>query len=57
MAIIIMVTAADDSLDSAADDDLLEFETNNKGQPFFVKNSTMIQPYLGGCRTIREPEN
>ena len=28
---------------------------NNKGQPFLVKNSSMIQPYLGGCQTIREP--
>ena len=27
----------DDSLDSAADDDLLEFKTSNKGQPFSSK--------------------
>ena len=46
-----------DSLDSAADNDLLESETNNRGQPFFIKNLSMIQPYLGGCRTIREPKN
>ena len=46
----------DDSLDSAADDDLLETETNNKGQPFLSKVS-MSRPYLGGCRTIREPKN
>ena len=32
----------DDSLDSAADDDILESETNNMGQPFFVENSSMI---------------
>ena len=49
-----MVTAANDSLDSAADDGC---ETNNKGQPLFVKNLSMIRPYLGGCRTIRVPTN
>ena len=27
----------DDSLDATADDDLLELETNNKGQPFLIK--------------------
>ena len=32
-----MITAASDSLDSAADDDLLESETNDKGQPFCQK--------------------
>ena len=32
----------DDSLDSATDNDLLESETNNKGKPFFVTNSSMI---------------
>ena len=42
-------TAADDSLDSTADESLLESKTNNKGQPFFVKNLSMIRPYLGGC--------
>ena len=57
MAIVIMVTAANNPLDSAADNDLLKFETNNKGQPFFVENSSMIRPYLGGCRTIRDPKN
>ena len=68
-----------DSLDSAADDNLLESKislilspqkffsfggwehnqskTNNKGQPFFAKNSSMIRPYLGGSRTFREPKN
>ena len=46
-------TAADDSLDSTADDNLLEPKTNNKGQAFFVKNVSMIRPYLGGCRTIK----
>ena len=56
VANVIMVTTANNSLDSAADDNLLESETNNKGQPFFVKNSSMIRPYLGGCRTIREPK-
>ena len=50
VAIAIMVTAANDSLDSAADNNLLESETNNKGQPFYVKNLSMIQPYLGGCQ-------
>ena len=39
----------DSSLDSAADDDLLESEKNNKGQPFFAKNLSMIRPHLGGC--------
>ena len=57
MAIVILVAAANDSLDSTADDDDLESETNNKGHPFFVKNSSMIRPYLGGCRTIRKPKN
>ena len=52
----IMLTC-DDSLDSAADGDLLEFETNNKGQPFFVKHSSIIRPYLGRCQTIRELKN
>ena len=47
----------DDSLDSATDDNLLESETNNKGQPFYVKNVSMIRSYLDGCRTIREPKN
>ena len=47
----------DHLLDSAADNGLLESKTNNKEQPFFVKNSSMIRPYLGGCRTIREPKN
>ena len=39
-----------------ADDDL-ESETNNKGQPFFVKTSSLIRPYLGGLRTIRVPKH
>ena len=43
MAIAITVTAANDSLDSAADNDLLESKTNNKGQPFYVRNSSMIR--------------
>ena len=57
MAIVFMVIAVDNSLDSAADDDLLESETNNKGQPFFVKNSSVTRIYLSRCRTIREPKN
>ena len=42
VAIAIMVAAANNSLDSTADDDLLDSKTNNKGQPFFVKNLSMI---------------
>ena len=50
------LSECDDLLDSAADD-LLESETNNKGQPFFVKTSSLIRPYLGGLRTIRVPKH
>ena len=34
----------DDSLDATADDDLLELETNNKGQPFLIKIRVWFDP-------------
>ena len=54
MTIVMLVAAANDSLDSAAEDDLLESETNTKGQPFFVKKWSMIRRYLGS-QASRDP--
>ena len=50
-----MITAVNDSLHSAPDDDLIESETSNKEQPFSSKiRVCMIRPYLGGSRKIKD---
>ena len=36
------LSECDDSLDSPTDNELLESEMNSRGQPFFIKNSSMI---------------